>query len=229
MNKFVSYHRVSTKRQGASGLGLEGQKKAVTDYLNGGSWELIGEFVEVESGKRSNNRPELKRALALCEMTGATLVIAKLDRLARNVAFISALMESGVPFVACDMPHANKFTIHVLAAVAEQEAEAISARTKAALAASKERVEAGLREAWKQKRQLTDEDKVRGRLLGDAAKTAKADKFAQQVRPMIEELQGQGLSLRGVASALNDKNILTARGKHGAWTATTVKNVLGRG
>ncbi len=130
--KFVSYLRVSTARQDASGLGLEAQRTAVAGYLNGGDWTLIKEVVEVESGKR-NDRPALASALQLCRKHKATLVIAKLDRLARNVAFISNLMEAGVEFVAVDMPQANRFMVHILAAVAEQEAEAISKRTKAAL------------------------------------------------------------------------------------------------
>ena len=137
-SRFVSYLRVSTARQGASGLGLEAQRAAVAAHLNGSDWTLLREIVEVESGKR-NDRPALAEALRLCGQQKATLVIAKLDRLARNVHFISGLMESGVEFLAVDMPSANRFVVHILAAVAEQEAEAISKRTKAALAAAKER------------------------------------------------------------------------------------------
>jgi DNA invertase Pin-like site-specific DNA recombinase len=136
--KFVSYLRVSTARQGISGLGLEAQRAAVAGFLDGGDWTLVQEVLEVESGKR-NDRPALATAIKLCRKHRATLVIAKLDRLARNVAFISNLMESGVEFVAVDMPQANRFVVHILAAVAEQEAEAISTRTKAALAAAKAR------------------------------------------------------------------------------------------
>src|SRR6185437_987490 len=136
--KFISYLRVSTARQGMSGLGLEAQREAVSSYLNGGHWQLIQEIVEVESGKR-NDRPKIAEALRLCRLHNATLVIAKLDRLARNVHFISSLMESGVDFVACDFPQANRLTVHILAAVAEHEAGMISARTKAALAAAKSR------------------------------------------------------------------------------------------
>jgi DNA invertase Pin-like site-specific DNA recombinase len=136
--KFVSYLRVSTQRQGKSGLGLEAQREAVEGYLNGGRWKLVQELVEVESGKRSD-RPELAKALSLCRLHRATLLVAKLDRLARNVAFVSALMESGVKFVAVDLPQANELTVHVMAAFAEHEAKAISARTKAALAAAKAR------------------------------------------------------------------------------------------
>src|SRR4051812_8938522 len=120
--KFIAYYRVSTDRQGKSGLGLEAQQEAVRSYLNGGNWQLVAELVEIESGKRSD-RPKLQEALKLCRLHGATLIIAKLDRLARNVAFVSNLMESGVDFVAVDFPQANRLTVHILAAVAEHEAE----------------------------------------------------------------------------------------------------------
>ncbi len=138
IGKFIAYLRVSTDKQGHSGLGIEAQRKAVNDYLDGGHWQLLAEHVEIESGKRSD-RPQLAAALAHAKATGATIVIAKLDRLARNVAFISNLMESGVEFVAADMPMANRLTVHVLAAVAEHEQKMISQRTKAALAAAKAR------------------------------------------------------------------------------------------
>src|ERR1700733_15282944 len=136
--KFVSYLRVSTARQGISGLGLEAQREAVARYLNGGCWSLVQEVVEGERGKR-NDRPVIAEALRLCRLHRATLIIAKLDRLARNVHFISSLMESSVEFVACDFPEANRLTVHILAAVAEHEASMISTRTKAALAASRAR------------------------------------------------------------------------------------------
>lgn len=136
--RFVAYLRVSTARQGASGLGLEAQRSAVQAYLASGGHQLAAEFVEVESGKR-DDRPQLAAALAACRLHRATLVIAKLDRLARNVRFIAGIMDSGVDFVACDMPHANRLTLHLMAAMAEHEAMAISERTKAALAAAKVR------------------------------------------------------------------------------------------
>jgi DNA invertase Pin-like site-specific DNA recombinase len=136
--KFVAYFRVSTDRQGRSGLGLGAQRKAVLDYLDGGRWKLVAEFTEVESGKH-NDRPELERSLAVCKRQKAKLVIAKLDRLSRNLAFIATLMDSGVEFIAVDNPHANKLTIHILAAVAQHEREMISARTSAALKAAKAR------------------------------------------------------------------------------------------
>lgn len=144
--QYVAYYRVSTQRQGRSGLGLDAQKQAVRDYLHGGTWVLIGEYKEVETGKGSNaleRRPQLREALAFCKKHRATLLVAKLDRLARNVAFVSALMESNVEFTACDFPQANRLTVHILAAVAEHERDMISQRTREALAAARWRAGAG--------------------------------------------------------------------------------------
>lgn len=136
---YVAYYRVSTAEQGRSGLGLEAQQQAVRTYLDGGCWKLIGEHTEVESGKL-RDRPQLKAALEQCRLTGATLVIAKLDRLSRNVAFLATLMDTAdVQFVAVDNPHATRFTLHILAAVAEHEAAQISQRTRVALAAARAR------------------------------------------------------------------------------------------
>jgi DNA invertase Pin-like site-specific DNA recombinase len=166
VGRFVAYYRVSTDKQGRSGLGLEAQREAVRPYLNGGNWTLADEVTEIESGKR-NDRPELDRALGLCRLYGATLVVAKLDRLARNVAFISKLMESGVEFVAVDFPQANRLTI--LAAVAEHEMAMISQRTKAALAAAKARgVQLG--------NPANLRNKIDGSARGNAAKAARAAK-----------------------------------------------------
>ena len=136
--KFVAYYRVSTDRQGRSGLGLEARQRAVRDYLNGGEWALAGQFIEVEAGSR-NDRPEIQKALAASRKHKAKLVIAKLDRLSRNLAFIATLMDAGVEFVAVDNPHANKLTLHILAAVAQHEREMIADRTKMALQAAKAR------------------------------------------------------------------------------------------
>src|SRR5215203_7291414 len=136
--RFVSYLRVSTDRQGRSGLGLEGQRKAVEDYLNGGKWTLVAEFVEVESGK-NDARPKLAEALALCRLHGATLVIAKLDRLSRDAHFLLGLQKAGVRFVAADMPEANETLVGIMAMIAQAERKMISDRTKAALAAAKAR------------------------------------------------------------------------------------------
>ena len=134
--KFVSYLRVSTKRQGESGLRLEAQRAAVETWLNGGSWQLVEEHVEVESGKRDDNRPALAKAFEACKVYDAKLVIAKLDRLSRDAHFLLGLQKAGVEFIAVDMPHANRLTVGIMALVAEQEREAISQRTKAALAAA---------------------------------------------------------------------------------------------
>lgn len=220
--KFVSYIRVSTAKQGASGLGLDAQKEAISRYLNGGNWELLAEFVEIESGKK-DGRPELLKALQHCKNTGATLVIAKLDRLSRDLHFISSLQKAGVEFVACDMPSANKFTIHIFAALAEHEREMISQRTRSALAALKARgVQLGRPE------NLTRAAAEKGAVNASAARTAKADEFAAQVGPIVQAYQAEGLGLNGIAAKLNEGHILTARGKSGAWTATAVKNLLAR-
>jgi DNA invertase Pin-like site-specific DNA recombinase len=216
--KFVSYLRVSTARQGASGLGLEAQRAAVAGYLNGGDWTLVQEVVEVESGKR-NDRPALADALRLCRKHKATLVIAKLDRLARNVAFISNLMESGVEFVAVDMPQANRFVVHILAAVAEHEAEAISKRTKAALAAAKAR---GTQLGG---RRVSAERWAEIGFAARGARTAETEKRAAELLPTIQSIKAAGAtSLRQIASALNDQGITTPRG--GEWSAVQVQRVL---
>jgi DNA invertase Pin-like site-specific DNA recombinase len=217
-SRFVSYLRVSTARQGASGLGLEAQRAAVAAHLNGGDWTLLREIVEVESGKR-NDRPSLAEALRLCRQQKATLVIAKLDRLARNVHFISGLMESGVDFLAVDMPSANRFVVHILAAVAEQEADAISKRTKAALAAAKKRgaVLGGRRVSAERFREIGEAGRQTFRIQTTKRRT--------QVLPVIREIQGQGIStLRAIAAELNVRAIDAPRG--GEWSAVQVQRVL---
>jgi DNA invertase Pin-like site-specific DNA recombinase len=211
--KFVAYFRVSTDRQGKSGLGLEAQRKAVLDYLNGGSWELVQEFVEVERGKHSD-RQQLAAALAACKKHRAKLVIAKLDRLSRNLAFIAALMESGVEFTAVDNPHANKLTIHILAAVAQHEREMISERTKAALAAAKARGQ-----------RLGNPRLFEAAKLGRKAALANARRFAANILPIIEEIERSGItSHNAIATKLNERNVRTARG--GKWTHVQVGAVL---
>ncbi len=230
--KYISYCRVSTQKQGRSGLGLESQQKAIADYLSGGSWELIGEYVEVESGKK-NDRPKLNAALKQCSLTGSTLIIAKLDRLARNVAFISRLMESNVEFVAVDFPEANRLTVHILAAVAEHEGRMISERIKAAYQAYKARggkeynLEHG-KKAWGNPDNLTPEHQVKGSGKGNQEKIKKADQFANDVYPAIQSLQEKDQSLRQIAKLFNEQGILTARGKTGSWTPTAVRNILNR-
>ena len=208
--RYVAYYRVSTDRQGQSGLGLEAQQLAVENYLNGGDWQLIDSFTEVESGKRSN-RPQLQVALDACRRQKATLVIAKLDRLGRNVAFIASLMDSRVEFVCCDNPHANRLMLHMLAAFAEHEREQISKRTKAALAAAKRRgVVLGRN----------------GKVLA-AENQAQADRFAAAMAPIIAELRTQGFtSQRSLAAELNRQQIPTANG--GQWHQPTVQRLLKR-
>lgn len=219
--KFIAYLRVSTDKQGATGHGIEAQRGAITSYLNGGQWELLQELVEVESGK-NNNRPKLKEALELCRLTGATLIIAKLDRLSRDPDFIGTMMKSEVDFIACDMPEANRFTIRIMAALAEKERELISQRTKDALKAAK------VRGVILGKNNLTLEGTAKGITASRMTRQRKADSFASSILPIISECKSRGMSLRGIASELNSRNILTARGLTGSWTANGVKKVLDR-
>jgi DNA invertase Pin-like site-specific DNA recombinase len=217
--RFISYLRVSTAQQGTSSLGLEAQRAAVLEYLNGGRWTLVEQVVEVESGKR-NDRPALATALRLCKKHRATLVIAKLDRLARNVAFIANLMESRVEFVAVDMPQATKFTVHIMAAVAEQEAEAISKRTRAALAAAKARgkVLGG--------RRVSEARFAEIRQSALQAKAQKAEKARAEIRPIIAKIQDSGAtSLRQIAAELNAQAVPTPRDA-GEWSAVQVQRVM---
>jgi DNA invertase Pin-like site-specific DNA recombinase len=214
--RFVAYYRVSTDRQGRSGLGLEAQQKAVTEYLNGGAWELVGEFIDVESGKKSD-RPELARAMEACRKHKARLVIAKLDRLSRNLAFVATLMESGVEFVAADMPFANKLTIHILAAVAEHEREAISERTRAALAAAKARG----------RRLGTPRDPAGAVQRMRAARMTQAAQFAANVLPIIRDIQAAGnTSLNAIAGKLDARKVATANG--GRWRHVQVRQISAR-
>jgi DNA invertase Pin-like site-specific DNA recombinase len=217
--KFISYLRVSTQRQGKSGLGLEAQREAVLEFLNGGRWTLVQEVVEVESGKR-NDRPALATALSLCRIHGATLVVAKLDRLARNVAFVSALTEAGIEFVAVDLPQANKLTVHIMAAMAKHEASAISARTKAALAAAKARGTKLGGYRWD-----IQSVSAKGNMESIKVRAAKATKRAADLLPLIGDLKAKGaVSLRQIAAGLNERGIKTARG--GEWSAVQVQRVL---
>lgn len=225
--KFISYLRVSTAAQGRSGLGLEAQRKAVADYLNGGKWQVIDEVVEIESGKRDDNRPKLAEALRLCRMHGATLVIAKLDRLSRDAHFLLGLQkelaERNLRFVAADMPEANEMTIGIMAVVAQAERKMISKRTKEALAAAKDR---GKKLGGD--RGNIREIAVKGREKSRAVRTARADAKAADLSTTIEQIKAEGdsLSLRQLAAALNARSIPTPRG--GAWSATQVSRVLQR-
>ena len=212
--KFVSYYRVSTDKQGKSGLGLEAQEAAVADRLNGGRWKIVGKFTETESGKRAK-RPRLEAALKACKKHKAKLVVAKLDRLSRDVGFIHKLIGSGVEVLFADLPELNgamgKFVLILMANVAELEAGLISERTRAALKAAK----------------------ARGVRLGRHGAEVLAPKFkeearqrAKQLEPVITELRGEGLSLAKIAAELNKRKVPTPRG--GRWDHSSVRNVMNR-
>lgn len=205
--KLVVYYRVSAQREGRSGLELEAQHEAVRNHLKGDHWRIVAEFTEVENGKQKD-RPKLAEALAACRIHGAKLIIAKLERLARGVAFVSTLMEAGVEFEAIDFPPANCLTIHMLAAVPAHEAKAISDRTKAALAAAKRRgVKLGGHRAGAK---LT----AKARQAGAKANQERADAWASDLAPIIRELQATSVtSLRGIADELNRRGIRTPRSK----------------
>jgi len=220
--KHVAYYRVSTAKQGRSGLGLDAQRKAVADYLNGGDWELIGEFTENESGKRDDNRPKLQEALRLCRLTGATLIVAKLDRLSRNAAFLMTLRDAGVSFVCADMPAANGLTIGVMALVAQEEREAISKRTKDALAAARAR---GVKLGGHRGHRLPSAAAARA---SATVRSEKAQQRATDVYSVIVEARRAGAtSLRQIASVLMDRGIPTPRGGS-SWQAVQVKAVIDR-
>ena len=217
--RFISYHRVSTEKQGRSGLGLEAQKKAVADYLNGGEWELLHEFIEIESGRRKD-RPQLKAALDMCRREKATLVIAKLDRLARNVAFVATLLEGRIKFVCCDMPEADSTMLHIYSAMAEREAIKTSERTIAALAAAKAR---GKKLGWSIPSRV--EEQRNASQLGAAANSSHAQKFASNVLPIVESIRAAGIcSLAAIAGTLNARGVATARG--GRWHPSTVQRLI---
>jgi len=210
MTDFIAYYRVSTDRQGESGLGLSAQRETVSRYIEMVGGDLIDEFTEVESGGK-RNRPELDAALARCKRRKASLVIAKLDRLARNVHFISGLLESGVEFVACDNPNANKMMVQMLAVFAEHEREMISRRTREALKEAKAR---GVK--------LGSYGKELGRRNKEGANT-----YAKELAPIIHEIKSAGVhTAKGIAIALNDRGIKGRLG--GRWHAQSVINLLAR-
>lgn len=212
--KFVSYYRVSTDKQGKSGLGLDAQKEAVQQRLNGGRWEILEEFIEVESGKRAK-RPQLDAALAACNKRKAKLIVAKLDRLSRNVAFLLKLIDSGVEVLFADLPELNgamgRFMLTTMASVAELEAGLISERTKAALKAAKARgVQLGRHGAEVLAAKYRDEARQR----------------AMQLEPVMREMQGKGYSMRRMATELTKRKVKTPRG--GEWHPQTVKMIVQR-
>lgn len=215
--KFIAYHRVSTQKQGLSGLGLEAQKQTVLTYLNGGNWELVQEFVEVETGKGADaldRRPQLKAAIEACKKQKATLIIAKLDRLARNVHFVSGLIESGVDFVCADMPQANKVMLQMYSVMAEWERDQISARTKAALQAAKARgVVLGASGAANLKPNIEARQKA-------------ANKFAAKLKGIIEGMKARGLTQRAMCEELNGVGVKTAKG--GEWSLIQLQRIMRR-
>jgi DNA invertase Pin-like site-specific DNA recombinase len=219
---FISYLRVSTARQGKSGLGLEAQRKAVADYLNGGNWQLLAEMVEVESGKKSD-RPVLQEAIDLSKATGATLVVAKIDRLTRDAAFLLSLRDAGIDFVAADMPDANRLTVGIMALVAEQEREAISRRTKDALAAAKARgVQLG---AYRDGQFVGRVGTAADTQKASIARAAKYEAAARMKLPLLQRVDPLGsLSLRQIAERLNAMEVPTVSGK-GSWSANSVKRL----
>lgn len=217
---FVAYLRVSTAQQGRSGLGLEAQSAAVIQFVSGRGGELIApNFVEVESGNK-NARPELEKALKQCRLTGATLVVAKLDRLSRNAAFLMTLRDSGIQFVAADLPEANTMTVGVMAVVAQHEREAISARTRAALAAAK----TNGRSLGGRRKGAPDISQYRQSAL--ATLRTKADERAELRREALERALAESTTLSGIATSLNYQRVTTSRGK--GWTPIAASRLMKR-
>jgi DNA invertase Pin-like site-specific DNA recombinase len=225
--KLVAYYRVSTREQGNSGLGLEAQQESVRRYQESTGCALTKEFQEVETSTKASlsNRPQLTEAIKFCKRTKATLVIAKLDRLSRNVAFLSGLMESGVEFVACDNPNANRLTLHILAAVAENEAKMIGERTKSALAAYKAR--GGLLGAeLPQCRNLTDKARAKGRERAGEIMAERAREAYQEAAPIILSMREGGSTYRAIVEALNSAGHTLVSGK--PWNEVQAMRILKR-
>lgn len=219
----VPYYRVSTRKQGESGLGLEAQRTTVSRFQAAEGCEAIAEFIEIESGKKAD-RPELHKAIDLSKSTGAKLVVAKLDRLARNVAFTSALMESGVEFVACDMPYANRLTIHIMAAMAEDEARRISQRTRDALAELKTQ---GVALGSARPGHWEGREHLRGWNGCKHKEAIISHRFRQtyaHVLPLVETLRERHETTLQIANALNARGFKTPRGCE--WTPTQVARIL---
>ena len=218
----VTYLRVSTARQGKSGLGLEAQQKAVSDYLSTGQWNLLEEFVEVESGKNSK-RPKLLEAIELCKASGAKLLVAKLDRLARDAHFLLSLKKAGIDFVCADMPEANRLTIGIMAMVAEEERKAISKRTKEALAAAKARgVQLG---AYRDGVYVGGKGNADTARNASAARTVKFHANAVDKLPLLKRYDPDGsMSLRAIADIFNRYGVKTVSGR-GQWSANAVRRL----
>lgn len=217
--RYVAYYRVSTQKQGKSGLGLDAQRKMVADFVTCNGGELVDEFTEIESGK-VDDRPELLAAMKRADLIGGRLLVAKLDRLSRDLHFLTSLQKSRVDFAICDLPGCDSFTIHLYGALAQKERELISARTKAGL------------EAAKARGKKLGTNNLRSELIREASAKGvnvlkeEADTFSAKVAPTILALQAQGNSLRAIAGELERLGVKTARG--GQWTAAAVKNVIER-
>lgn len=220
--KSISYLRASTPRQGRSGLGLAAQRKAVASFCANRGFDQLAEYVEIETGKR-NDRPELLKALHHAKVTGSTLVIAKIDRLSRNAAFLMTLRDAGTRFIAADLPDATDLTVGIMALVAQQEREAISTRTREALQAAKARGQVlGNPNGANALRRARRGNKAALQVIAD-----RADAHALDLIPVIAEIRKHGVtSLTGIARELNDRSIQTPRG--GSWHATSVRNLLAR-
>ena len=221
--KVIAYYRVSTKKQGESGLGLEAQKNTINQFLASSPYELVSEYVEIESGRKTDKRrPQLRAALEQCERESATLMIAKLDRLTRNVGFLTTLLDRQVPIMALDMPNLqdpamSRFILQLMANVAELERAQISERTKKALAARKAR---GM--------SLGSPTPANGAQAGGLVTADQANEFASQVYPVIQELKKFGCAtLAKIAQGLSARGIATATGKK-AWSISAVRNVVNR-
>lgn len=219
----VAYYRVSTQEQGRSGLGLDAQRAAVEDYLKRVGALLVAEFTEIESGAR-NDRPQLQAALQRAKLSNGTLVIAKLDRLSRNAAFLLTLRDAGTEIVAVDMPNANSVTLGIMAVIAEEERRLISERTKAAMRAAKAR---GVKLGNPNGAEAFRRTGFRGSKIGTEANKAKAQERAESLRDVLSEIQAEGaVSYAAIARALNDRHIATRIGKR--WQPCSVKMILDR-